>query len=45
MTEEEREMMTTIHLYGLVFSMDDRTKDAALDYIEATFGEERKSTP
>lgn len=35
MTEEERTMMSTIHVYGLIFSMSDSAKDAALNRIEA----------
>ena len=33
MTEAEREMMNTIHLYGLILSLDDRGKEIAKDYI------------
>ena len=34
MTDAEREMLTTIHLYGLIFSLDDRGKEAALKGIK-----------
>ena len=37
MTEAEREMMNTIHLYGLILSLDDNTTDVALDYANAIF--------
>lgn len=38
MTEAEREMMNTIHLYGLILSLDDNTTDVALDYAKAILG-------
>lgn len=34
MTEAERQMMNTIHLYGMILSLDGGTKKAALDRIE-----------
>lgn len=41
MTEAERKMMNTIHLYGLIFSLDGGSKLAFLDHIEAILKEER----
>ncbi len=41
MTEVEREMMSTIHVYGLIFSLDGSGKDAALDYMEAILEKEQ----
>ncbi len=41
MTEAEREMMNTIHLYGLILSLGDGGKDAALDYMAAILKEEQ----
>lgn len=35
MTDAERQMMDTIHTYGLIFSMDADTKKFAIDCIEA----------
>ena len=34
MTEAECKMMDTIHLYGLIFSMNDNDKDQVLDRME-----------
>lgn len=33
MTDAEREMMNTIHLYGLILSLDDSGQEAVKDYI------------
>lgn len=41
MTEEERQMINTIHLYGLILSLDGGTKNAALDCIRAILEEEQ----
>lgn len=35
MTEAEREMMNTIHLYGLILSLGAGGKESALESIEA----------
>lgn len=40
MTEAEREMMNTIHLYGLIFSLGDGSKFAFLEHIKATLEEQ-----
>lgn len=34
MTEAERQMMNTIHMYGRIFSMNDDAKNQVLDYME-----------
>ena len=39
MTEAEREMMNTIHLYGLILSLGDGGKETALKGIEAILEE------
>lgn len=41
MTEAEREMMNTIHMYGLMLSLDDGGKLAFMDHIEAILKEEQ----
>ena len=41
MTKVEREMMNTIHLYGLIFSLDGGGKDAASDYMAPILKEEQ----
>lgn len=41
MTEAERKMMNTIHLYGLLLSLDGGAKKIALDRIEAILEEEQ----
>lgn len=38
MTEAEREMMNTIHMYGLMLSLDDNTTDVAFDCAKAILG-------
>ena len=35
MTEAERQMMNTIHMYGLIFSMDADTKKFIIDCMDA----------
>lgn len=40
MTEEERQMMVTIHLYGMIFSLGDNAKEALMDCMETVL--ERK---
>lgn len=40
MTEAEREMMNTIHLYGLIFSLDDSGKETVLKGVEAILEDE-----
>ena len=40
MTEAERKMMNTIYLYGLIFSLGDGGKEAALEHIEAILEKE-----
>lgn len=41
MTGEERQMMNTIHMYGLMLSMDGASKSALLDHIKAILKEEQ----
>lgn len=41
MTEEERQMMNTIHLYGLILSLDDGTTKIAWDRIEEIMEEHK----
>ena len=41
MTEAEREMINTIHLYGLILSLDGGGKLAFLDHIKATLEEKQ----
>lgn len=40
MTEAEREMMDTIHLYGLIFSLGDGGKETVLKGVEAILEEQ-----
>lgn len=40
MTEAERQMMNTIHVYGLIFSLDGNGKENALKDIEAILEEQ-----
>lgn len=40
MTEAEREMMDTIHLYGLIFSLDGSGKETVLKGVEAILEEQ-----
>ncbi len=41
MTEAEREMMNTIHLYGLILSLGDGGKETVLKGVEAILEEEQ----
>lgn len=41
MTEAERQMMNTIHLYGLLLSLDGGAKKKALDCIEVILEEKQ----
>lgn len=41
MTEAERQMMNTIHMYGMILSLDGGTKKTALDCIKAILEEEQ----
>lgn len=41
MTEVERQMMNTIHMYGLILSLDGGAKKTALDRIKAILEEEQ----
>lgn len=41
MTEAERKMMNTIHLYGLILSLDDGGKETVLNGVEAILEEEQ----
>lgn len=40
MTEAEREMMSTIHVYGLILSLGDGGKETVLKGVEAILGEQ-----
>lgn len=42
MTEAERQMMNTIHFYGLILSLDSSTMKIALERIEAILEDAHK---
>lgn len=41
MTEAERQMMNTVHMYGLILSLDGGAKKIALDRVKAILEEEQ----
>lgn len=41
MTEAERQMMNTVHMYGLILSLDGGDKKTALDRVKAILEEEQ----